>query len=135
MFRKYDDDTMRKFVSAIRGNKGDFSDLLQKYSTLAALANAFNGDEEAEMWLRVRGGENVYTFYKTMEGDEQAQDILSKLDDKFLICFALACKNKVEGKIFLVKMGYERFVAISEEIYNALDYIDKQNSFWYRIFH
>ncbi|MDR1951811.1 MAG: hypothetical protein LBP96_06250 [Bacteroidales bacterium] len=136
MLRTYSQDILDIFRSAIKGNRKAFKALMttEKCPELAAFSNAIKGDEKAEMWLRVRGGADWWLMCKALEHDEPAFKQLQDKEDKFDLSFVLACQNRIEGRYWLAKNDYSRFLPICEAIVDAVDTKDTERAGPYRIF-
>ena len=137
MLRTYSQDTLDLFKRAIKGDRRAFKALMttDKHPELAAFSNAIKGDEKAEVWLRVRGGEDLQLMSRALNGDDLAFKLLQTKEDKFNISFVLTCQNRIEGRYWLTKNDYSHFLPLCEIIADALDTKDRERTFWYRIFH
>jgi len=121
MLRTYSQDLLDLFVKSVKGDKKAFTALLttEKHPELAALSNAIRGDEQAVMWLRARA-KDLWVLFEAMDHNEPALKKLQMQEDKFDISFVLACRDRIEGKVWLEKNNYTQFLPICETIASML---------------
>jgi hypothetical protein len=120
MLQNYPQDILDLFLNAIKGNQKAFKSLMKTNPELAAFSDAIiKGSEQAEMWLKARVGMDWWLMCRALDHDKIALKKLQEKDSKFDVSFVLACHNRVEGKYWLAKNGYERFFPICEAIVEA----------------
>ena len=136
MLRNYSQDILDLFKSAVEGNRKAFKRLMttEKHPELAAFSNAIKGDESAEMWLKARCSADWWLVCRALDYDDPAFKQLQNKEDKFCVCFVLACQNRIEGKYWLAHNDYSRFLPICETIADAVDTKDRDRTFWYKVF-
>jgi uncharacterized protein YjgD (DUF1641 family) len=136
MLQNYSQEVLDIFLNAIKGDKKAFKALMttEKRPELAALLSAIKGDETAEMWLKARVSLNWWLVCRALDYDENALKKLQQNDDMFYMSFVLACQNRIEGKYWLKKNGYERFFPICEAIAEVVNTRDKRQTLHYDIF-
>jgi len=127
MLRNYSQDILDLFVRAVKGNKVAFQTLMttEKCPELAAFSNAIRGDVDAVMWLRAKAKE-LWLMYVALDKNEPAFKKLQQKDDKFDICFVLACRNSIAGKHWLSEQNYAHFLPVCEAIAKALSTTNKE---------
>jgi hypothetical protein len=132
MFRNYPQNILDLFARAINGNEKAFKALMttEKRPELAAFSNAIRGDEKAEIWLKARVGLDWWLMCKALHNDEVAFKKKKQKEDKFDVCFVLACRKQIEGKYWLSDNNYSHFLPICKAVTRALDTADRQTTFW-----
>jgi hypothetical protein len=135
MLRTCEQDTLDLLIEAIKGDRRAFDTLMKvkKRPELAAFSNAIKGDEQAEIWLMARGGEDLQLVCKALNDDELAFKLLQSRESKFEISFVLACQKRIEGKFWLTKNNYSHFLPLCEAVVAAVNTKTWQKSI-YRIF-
>ena len=118
MLQNYPQEILDLLLKAIKGDRTAFHQLLstEECSELAAFCSVINGDYNAGMWLKARAGIDWWVFVNAINDDETALKVLQHKDDKFDVCFVLACQDRIEGKYWLDKNGYAALLPICKAI-------------------